>query len=93
MPRVAAGSPACSPSTALPKTMTALDALRAASAPARRVACKRFRHIEYFFDQSRIERMLFDGAAEPVNGDLEPDLSGPASDCCVREPSATRSRR
>ena len=27
-----------------------------------------FRHLEYFHDHARIEAMLFDGAAEPVNG-------------------------
>jgi L-alanine-DL-glutamate epimerase-like enolase superfamily enzyme len=32
-------------------------------------------HIEYFYDHVRIERMLFDGAVEPVNGVLYPDLS------------------
>lgn len=36
-----------------------------------------FRHIEYFHDHARIERMFFDGAAKPVNGYLVPDLSRP----------------
>lgn len=35
------------------------------------------RHIEYFHDHVRIERMLFDGALTPVSGKLEPDLSRP----------------
>lgn len=35
------------------------------------------RHLEYFHDHVRIERMLFDGAAEPVDGELRPDLSRP----------------
>ena len=35
------------------------------------------RHLEYFHDHVRIERMLFDGAAIPVNGRLAPDLSRP----------------
>jgi L-alanine-DL-glutamate epimerase-like enolase superfamily enzyme len=34
-------------------------------------------HLEYFFDHVRIERMLFDGVAEPVDGVLRPDLSRP----------------
>jgi|SRR5665213_726056 len=38
-------------------------------------AAKRVRHVEYFHDHARIERMLFDGALEPVNGALHPDLS------------------
>jgi len=33
--------------------------------------------IEYFHDHVRIERMLFDGALEPVNGALHPDLTRP----------------
>jgi L-alanine-DL-glutamate epimerase-like enolase superfamily enzyme len=32
---------------------------------------------EYFFDHVRIEEMLFDGVAKPVNGALQPDLSRP----------------
>ncbi len=31
------------------------------------------RHVEYFHDHVRIERMLFDGAIEPVDGMLRPD--------------------
>ena len=34
-----------------------------------------FRHAEYFFDHGRIERMLFDGVLDPVDGALRPDLS------------------
>jgi L-alanine-DL-glutamate epimerase-like enolase superfamily enzyme len=43
------------------------------------VACsvRGMRHAEYFHDHARIERMLFDGAAEPQNGVLEPDLTRP----------------
>jgi L-alanine-DL-glutamate epimerase-like enolase superfamily enzyme len=35
------------------------------------------RNIEYFHDHARIERMLFDGAVEPVNGVFFPDTSRP----------------
>ena len=31
------------------------------------------RHLEYFHDHARIERLLFDGAPEPVDGTLAPD--------------------
>src|SRR5262249_17129307 len=31
-------------------------------------------HVEYFHDHVRIERMLFDGVIEPVNGILTPDV-------------------
>jgi L-alanine-DL-glutamate epimerase-like enolase superfamily enzyme len=35
----------------------------------------RLRHLEYFHDHVRIERMLFDGVLEPVDGMLVPDRS------------------
>jgi len=34
-------------------------------------------NVEYFHDHARIERLLFDGAREPVNGALVPDRSRP----------------
>jgi L-alanine-DL-glutamate epimerase-like enolase superfamily enzyme len=40
-------------------------------------ALKRLRHVEYFHDHVRIERMFFDGVPEPVGGALRPDLSRP----------------
>lgn len=40
-------------------------------------AAKSVRHIEYFYDHVRIEQMLFDGAARPVDGLLHPDRSRP----------------
>lgn len=40
-------------------------------------ALRPVRHVEYFFDHVRIERMLFDGAPEPVDGELIPDRSRP----------------
>jgi L-alanine-DL-glutamate epimerase-like enolase superfamily enzyme len=36
-----------------------------------------FRHLEYFHDHVRIERMLFDGFPKLVKGELHPDLSRP----------------
>jgi len=33
------------------------------------------RHLEYFYDHVRIEQMLFDGAIEPKDGLLHPDLA------------------
>jgi L-alanine-DL-glutamate epimerase-like enolase superfamily enzyme len=35
------------------------------------------RHLEYFYDHVRIEQMLFDGAIEPKDGLLHPDLARP----------------
>jgi L-alanine-DL-glutamate epimerase-like enolase superfamily enzyme len=34
-------------------------------------------NVEYFYDHSRIEQMIFDGALRPVNGNLKPDSSRP----------------
>ncbi len=33
------------------------------------------RHLEYFHDHIRVERLLFDGVLEPVDGELRPDRS------------------
>jgi L-alanine-DL-glutamate epimerase-like enolase superfamily enzyme len=53
--------------------------LSAHCAPALHVhpccAARPVRHIEYFYDHVRIERMFFDGVIEPVNGVLHPDRS------------------
>ncbi len=40
-------------------------------------AVPQIEHVEYFYDHARIEHMLFDGALEPVNGELQPDPSRP----------------
>jgi L-alanine-DL-glutamate epimerase-like enolase superfamily enzyme len=40
-------------------------------------AAKMLRHIEYFHDHVRIERMLFDGTRDPQDGSLAPDLDRP----------------
>jgi L-alanine-DL-glutamate epimerase-like enolase superfamily enzyme len=37
------------------------------------------RHLEFFYDHVRIEKMLFDGTLEPIAGELKPDLSRPGS--------------
>ena len=54
------------------------------------MACKQLRHIEYFFDHSRIERMLFDGAADPEDGHLSPDPSRPGIGLELRRADAER---
>ena len=40
-------------------------------------AAARVRHLEYFHDHVRVERLLFDGAPEPVDGVLHPDRARP----------------
>lgn len=48
------------------------------------------RHVEYFHDHVRIERMLFDGALEPMNGVLQPDLSRHGLGLSLKEPDARK---
>jgi L-alanine-DL-glutamate epimerase-like enolase superfamily enzyme len=47
-------------------------------------------HLEYFHDHARIEHMLFDGALDPVNGELRPDLSRPGIGIELKERDAAR---
>jgi L-alanine-DL-glutamate epimerase-like enolase superfamily enzyme len=54
------------------------------------MACKQLRHIEYFYDHSRIERMLFEGAADPENGHLSPDPARPGIGLELRRVDAER---
>ena len=42
-------------------------------------AIERRRHLEYFHDHVRIERLLFDGVPEPDGGVLRPDRSRPGN--------------
>lgn len=50
------------------------------------------RHIECFHDHARIERMLFDGAPTPVNGELHPDLTRPGLGLEFKSEDAERYR-
>lgn len=43
------------------------------------------RHLEYFHDHVVIERMLFEGVPEPVDGMLRPDLGRPGHGLALRE--------
>jgi L-alanine-DL-glutamate epimerase-like enolase superfamily enzyme len=47
-------------------------------------------HLEYFHDHVRIEQMLFDGAIQPVQGLLTPDLSRPGLGLELRRSDARR---
>jgi L-alanine-DL-glutamate epimerase-like enolase superfamily enzyme len=40
-------------------------------------AVNNVRHLEYFADHARVDRLLFDGVVDPVGGVLRPDLSRP----------------
>jgi L-alanine-DL-glutamate epimerase-like enolase superfamily enzyme len=48
------------------------------------------RHLEWFFDHQRIERMLFEGAPQPERGLLRSDLSRPGLGLELRREDARR---
>ncbi len=48
------------------------------------------RHVEYFHDHARIERMLFDGVLEPVHGALHPDTSRAGLGLTLKRADAAR---
>jgi L-alanine-DL-glutamate epimerase-like enolase superfamily enzyme len=53
-------------------------------------AVGRVRHLEYFHDHVRIERMLFDGVLEPESGELRPDRSRPGLGLTFRADDAAQ---
>lgn len=48
------------------------------------------RHIEYFHDHGRIEHLLFEGAVEPVNGELRPNSTQPGMGVVFKRADASR---
>jgi L-alanine-DL-glutamate epimerase-like enolase superfamily enzyme len=66
--------------------------LSAHCAPALHVhlgcALTRMRHLEYFHDHQRIERLLFDGAPTPHHGLLTPDLTRPGHGLVLKRQDA-----
>jgi L-alanine-DL-glutamate epimerase-like enolase superfamily enzyme len=57
------------------------------------VAVPNLRHVEYFHDHQRIERMFFDGALDPDGGILTPDAAQPGLGLTLRESDAEHYRR
>jgi L-alanine-DL-glutamate epimerase-like enolase superfamily enzyme len=53
-------------------------------------AAPRVRHLEYFHDHVRIERMFFDGALTPIKGCLTPDLARPGAGLELKESDVAR---
>jgi L-alanine-DL-glutamate epimerase-like enolase superfamily enzyme len=53
-------------------------------------AVSRVRHVEYFHDHVRIERMLFDGVPRLVGGALQPDRSRPGNGLDLKRADAER---
>ncbi|MGI8505825.1 MAG: enolase C-terminal domain-like protein [Solirubrobacteraceae bacterium] len=49
-----------------------------------------FRHLEYFHDHARLERMLFDGVLEPKDGALHPDFNQPGNGLELKRADAER---
>ena len=56
-------------------------------------AAPALRHLEYFHDHVRVERRLFDGVPEPVDGVLRPDLTRPGNGLELRRADAERYAR
>ena len=56
-------------------------------------AVPNLRHVEYFHDHQRIERMLFDGVPKPNGGELTPDPASPGLGLRLRAADAERFRR
>jgi hypothetical protein len=50
------------------------------------------RHAEYFHDHVRIENMLFEGVAQPINGALKPDPSLPGHGLEFKQSDAQKFR-
>ena len=55
-------------------------------------AAPKLRHMEWFFDHVRIEAMFFDGAPEPHEGRVAPDLARPGLGLAFRRQDAERYR-
>jgi L-alanine-DL-glutamate epimerase-like enolase superfamily enzyme len=55
-------------------------------------AVPNLRHVEYFHDHQRIERMLFDGVLSPLGGMLIPDPAAPGLGLALRGADAERYR-
>lgn len=55
-------------------------------------AVERLRHLEYFHDHVRIERLLFDGTLSPEGGALSPDPSRPGLGLALKRRDAERYR-
>jgi L-alanine-DL-glutamate epimerase-like enolase superfamily enzyme len=53
-------------------------------------AIPNLRHLEWFHDHVRVERILFDGVLEPENGELRPERSRPGHGLQLRRGDAER---
>lgn len=46
------------------------------------------RHVEYFYEQARVERILFEGVLDPTDGSLQPDRSRPGMGLTLKRADA-----
>jgi len=53
-------------------------------------AAPRLAHVEWFHDHARIEAMLFDGAPQPADGQIAPDLTRPGHGLEFKRADAAR---
>ncbi len=56
-------------------------------------AVPNLRHVEYFHDHQRIERLFFDGVLDPAGGAMRPDLDRPGHGLALRDADTERYRR
>ena len=56
-------------------------------------AVQNLRHLEYFHDHARVDRLLFDGVLDPAGGVLRPDLSRPGMGLELKRADAERYRK
>jgi hypothetical protein len=56
-------------------------------------AVPNLRHVEYFHDHQRIERLLFEGALDPSGGAMRPDPDRSGHGLALRSVDAERYRR
>jgi L-alanine-DL-glutamate epimerase-like enolase superfamily enzyme len=55
-------------------------------------AAEALRHVEYFHDHNRIDRILFDGAIDPIGGKLRPDRTRPGHGMSLKSADAQQYR-
>ncbi len=55
-------------------------------------AVPNLRHVEYFHDHQRIERLFFDGTLDPSEGSMSPDADRPGHGMTLRAADTERYR-